>query len=219
KRRRAAKLTSEMLSIRQKAMQAWIEKFWEAEYATGKFGEIRGLAKRSQVYHMQALEAEQLGNKEDYEHLIRKAANQGNPDAMYRTGISVLKSSRSDRKLKQSGEEWIVNAANLGHIAAQEFVKKFRLSGFDPKPAAHDKSKEKVKPLNQESLLREKADKGDALAMCLYGNTLIPSRREFDKRKGLEYLTKASNQAPSECKPRLWEAYDLALNSNSIDMA
>ncbi|MEZ9005798.1 EH signature domain-containing protein [Vibrio splendidus] len=214
-----AKLTSEMLSIRQKSMQAWIEKFWEAEYATGKFGEIRGLAKRSQVYHMQALEAEQLGNKEDYEHLIRKAANQGNPDAMYRTGISVLKSSRSDRKLKQSGEEWIVNAANLGHIAAQEFVKKFRLSGFDPKPATHDQSKEKETSLDQESLLREKADKGDALAMCLYGNTLIPSRREFDKRKGLEYLTKASNQAPSVCKPRLWEAYDLAVNSNSIDMA
>lgn len=55
--------------------------------------------------------------------------------------------------------------------------------------------------------------------MCLYGNTLIPSRRESDKRKGLEYLAKASNQAPPECRPRLWEAYDLALNSNSLDIA
>ncbi|MGF1746212.1 EH signature domain-containing protein [Vibrio minamisatsumaniensis] len=214
-----AKLTSDMLSIRKKAMQAWIEKFWEAEYATGKFGEIRGLAKRSQVYHMQALEAEQLGHKEDYEHLIRKAANQGNPDAMYRTGISVLKTSRSDRKLKQSGEDWIVKAANLGHIAAREFVKKFRLSGFAPKPASHDKSKEKETPLNQPLSLREKADKGDVLAMCLYGNSLILSGREFDKHKGLEYLTKAANQDPTECHPKLWEAYELALNSNSIDMA
>ena len=171
-----AKLTSEMLSIRQKAMQAWIEKFWEAEYATGKFGEIRGLAKRSQVYHMQALEAEQLGNKEDYEHLIRKAANQGNPDAMYRTGISVLKSSRSDRKLKQGGEDWIIKASKLGHLAAKEFVTKFRLEG-KKNTAQYSKSESTN---NGDAFTQTQADMGDVNAMCLYGHKLINSTKLSD---------------------------------------
>ncbi|MFH0287498.1 EH signature domain-containing protein [Vibrio owensii] len=196
-----ATLTDEMLLSRQKALQAWIEKFWEAEYATGKFGEISGLAKRSRVYHMKALEAEQLGNKEDYEYLIRKAANQGNPDAMYRTGISILKINRGDRKLKQSGEDWIVQAAKLGHAEAINFVKKFRLKGSENISSTENNSAEQTNPL------RAKADQGDTKAMYTYGSQLIMSHRHFDKDKGLEYLTNAVKQSPDEANSVLWPIY------------
>ncbi|WP_337983909.1 SEL1-like repeat protein [Vibrio inusitatus] len=120
--------SSEMMSQRKLSLEAWLQKFWEAEIATGKFGKHQDLTSKGSVYLSQAMLAKHLGQVDQFRTLIRQSAEQGNSEAMYRLGQSMLRNHRSDREAKQEAESWIVKAAENGHKEAENFAYKFRLN-------------------------------------------------------------------------------------------
>lgn len=117
-----------MVQKRKASLETWIERFWEAEVKTGKFGELRGLAQKSTLYLSKAIMAKQLGNQADYELFIKKAANQGNPEAMWQLGKNMLLGSNSDARTRKYGEDWISKAAAQGHKEAVETANRFRIA-------------------------------------------------------------------------------------------
>ncbi|CAM3140294.1 EH signature domain-containing protein [Vibrio neptunius] len=117
-----------MLIERREKLESWVESFWASELQTGKFGELVGLEKKSTLYLSKALMAKQLGNQDDYELFIRKAANQGNSEAMWQLGKAMLLSSKSDAKTRSYGEEWVSKAAAKGHKEAMETADRFRIA-------------------------------------------------------------------------------------------
>lgn len=119
--------TEDMMQERMAFLESWVERFWNIEQQTGKFGELRGLEQKSTLYLSKALMAKQLGNQEDYDFFIRKAANQGNPEAMWQLGRSMLLGRNSDVKWRKAGEEWISKAAESGHKEAVETARKYRI--------------------------------------------------------------------------------------------
>ncbi|WP_258070309.1 EH signature domain-containing protein [Vibrio jasicida] len=118
-----------MIKERSDKLESWVERFWESELQTGKFGELGGLEKKSTLYLSKALMAKQLGNQNDYEFFIKKAANQGNAEAMWQLGKIMLLSKRSvsDAKTRVSGEGWVSKAAAKGHREALETAERFRI--------------------------------------------------------------------------------------------
>ncbi|CAM4440207.1 EH signature domain-containing protein [Vibrio agarivorans] len=120
-----------MVQKRKASLETWIERFWEAEVKTGKFGELRGLAQKSTLYLSKAIMAKQLGNQADYELFIKKAANQGNPEAMWQLGKNMLLGTNSDARTRKYGEDWVSKAASCGHQEAMETANRFRISFQD----------------------------------------------------------------------------------------
>ncbi|MGR5318912.1 EH signature domain-containing protein [Vibrio sp. DNB22_19_1] len=116
-----------MVQKRKVSLEAWIERYWEAEVKTGKFGELRGLAQKSTLYLSKAIMAKQLGNQADYELFIKKAANQGNPEAMWQLGKNMLLGTNSDAKTRKYGEDWVSKAASCGHQEAKETANRFKI--------------------------------------------------------------------------------------------
>ena len=117
-----------MVQKRKASLETWIERFWEAEVKTGKFGELRGLAQKSTLYLSKAIMAKQLGNQADYELFIKKAANQGNPEAMWQLGKTLLLGSNNDARTRKYGEDWVSKAAAQGHKEAIETANRFRIA-------------------------------------------------------------------------------------------
>ncbi|PSV28035.1 hypothetical protein C9J40_19725 [Photobacterium sp. GB-72] len=117
-----------MMKERKQALESWVESFWASELKTGKFGELRGLEQKSTLYLSKALMAKQLGNIEDYDFFIKKAANQGNSEAMWQLGRSMLLGNKSDLKTRQYGQDWIGKSASKGHKEAIETANRFRIS-------------------------------------------------------------------------------------------
>ncbi|EOX4938276.1 hypothetical protein ACER1F_001885 [Vibrio alginolyticus] len=178
----------EHLDTRKKHLEVWVENFWKIENATGKFGEAKGLSERSNIHLSRALMAKQLGDNDEYERFIRKAADQGNPEAMYLTGISILRNNRSDRKLKQSAEEWIVRAAKNGHLSAIEFAQKFRLDmGI---ASTHTLDREQIVQKKQVSpskpLVNDVLDKDAAVQTRIQCLQLINRDAESEHQKALD---------------------------------
>lgn len=117
-----------MLNHRRQKLESWVEKFWSSEVDTGKFGELRGLEKKSSLYLSKALMAKQLGNADDYDMFIKKAANQGNSEAMWQLGKTMLLNARSDAKTRLYGQDWVSKAAAKGHREAMETADRFRIA-------------------------------------------------------------------------------------------
>lgn len=87
--------------------------------------------------------AKQLGNQADYELFIKKAANQGNPEAMWQLGKNMLLGSNSDARTRKYGEDWISKAASQGHKEAMETANRFRISYFNKSKAlAEEKTRQ-----------------------------------------------------------------------------
>ncbi|GAL03982.1 hypothetical protein JCM19237_2133 [Photobacterium aphoticum] len=95
-----------------------VEQFWDIEFKTGKYGELGDAQQQSNVYLAKALMAKQLGNHDEYEMFIRKAADQGNPEAMWQLGRTMLLGARSTAQMRKQGEEWVGKAASLAHQEA-----------------------------------------------------------------------------------------------------
>lgn len=130
-----------MVQKRKASLETWIERFWEAEVKTGKFGELRGLAQKSTLYLSKAIMAKQLGNQADYELFIKKAANQGNPEAMWQLGKNMLLGTNSDARTRKYGEDWVSKAASCGHQEAMETANRFRISFLgDTKDSSREKN-------------------------------------------------------------------------------
>ncbi|WP_195714643.1 hypothetical protein [Grimontia hollisae] len=70
----------------------------------------------------------QLGNQDNYNFFIRKAANQGNPEAMWQLGRTMLLGTKSDAKTRSYGQDWISKAASAGHKQAIDTAERFRIS-------------------------------------------------------------------------------------------
>lgn len=117
-----------MIEKRKASLETWVEKFWEAEVKTGKFGELHGLAQKSTLYLSKAIMAKQLGNQTEFDLFIKKAANQGNPEAMWQLGKNMLLGSNSDAKTRKYGEDWVSKAAAKGHKEAVETANRFRIA-------------------------------------------------------------------------------------------
>ncbi|EOD77332.1 hypothetical protein D515_03996 [Grimontia indica] len=115
------------LRERRVKLEDWVERFWRSEVETGKFGDFTGRDKESTLYLSKALMAKQLGSQDDYNFFIRKAANQGNSEAMWQLGRTMLLGRNSDLKWRQAGEEWISKAAAKGHKEAMETADRFRI--------------------------------------------------------------------------------------------
>ncbi|MBE3868625.1 hypothetical protein HJ160_05895 [Vibrio parahaemolyticus] len=113
------------LDERARKLELWLERFWNTEFSTSKYGEQSGLEQKSNVYLSKAHIAKQLGNNEQHELYIKKSANQGNPEAMNQLGQILLKAS--DVGLRRHGERWLAKAAVQGHVNAQTLVKKFNI--------------------------------------------------------------------------------------------
>ncbi|MGR5543971.1 EH signature domain-containing protein [Vibrio sp. PNB22_2_2] len=113
------------LDERARKLELWLERFWNTEFSTSKYGEQSGLEQKSNVYLSKAHIAKQLGNNEQHELYIKKSANQGNPEAMNQLGQILLKNS--DVGLRRHGERWLAKAAVQGHVNAQTLVKKFNI--------------------------------------------------------------------------------------------
>ncbi len=114
-----------MLEKRSQQLEQWVEMFWSQELKTGKYGELKGLEKRSNIYLSKAQMAKQLGDGDSYDLYIKKAANQGSPEAMWQLGRSMLQGK--DVRYRKHGEEWIAKAASKGHNEAVGTAKKFRI--------------------------------------------------------------------------------------------
>lgn len=119
--------TDEMMQLRQEHLESWVEKFWASEVETGKFGELRGLEQKSVLYFSKAQMAKQLGNHDDYELYIKKAANQGNSEAMWQLGQMMIRGDNGNVKTRKDGETWIAKAARKGHIEATSIAQRFRI--------------------------------------------------------------------------------------------
>lgn len=117
-----------MLNHRRQKLESWVEMFWSSEVDTGKFGELGGLEKKSSLYLSKALMAKQLGNADDYDMFIKKAANQGNSEAMWQLGKTMLLNARSDAKTRLYGQDWVSKAAAKGHREAMETADRFRIA-------------------------------------------------------------------------------------------
>ena len=117
----------EMIAERRYRLELWIEKFWASEVETGKFGELRALEEKSTLYLSKALMAKQLGDQDGYSLFIKKAANQGNSEAMWQLGKLMLLDKRSDANVRKYGEGWVSNAASKGHKEAMETANRFRI--------------------------------------------------------------------------------------------
>ncbi|MCG6373397.1 EH signature domain-containing protein [Vibrio fluvialis] len=120
--------TNEMIQQRKEFLEVWVESFWASEVKTGKFGELRGLEQKSTLYLSKALTAKQLGDQETYDLFIKKAANQGNAEAMWQLGRMMLLGNKSDAKTRQHGEKWISQSAAKGHKEAMSTAERFRIS-------------------------------------------------------------------------------------------
>ncbi|WP_210467729.1 EH signature domain-containing protein [Vibrio crassostreae] len=119
------------LDERARKLERWVEHFWETEFKTSKYGEQSGLRQKSNVYLTKAQVAKQLGNDEDHELYIMKAANQGNAEAMWQLGQKLMLGSQSTPKKRQYGEKWIAKAASEGHEVAIETARRFNIVPSD----------------------------------------------------------------------------------------
>ncbi|WP_160167702.1 EH signature domain-containing protein [Vibrio jasicida] len=119
------------LDERARKLERWVEHFWETEFKTSKYGEQSGLRQKSNIYLSKAQVAKQLGNDEDHELYIMKAANQGNAEAMWQLGQKLMLGSESTPKKRQYGEKWIAKAASEGHEVALETAKRFNIVPSD----------------------------------------------------------------------------------------
>jgi TPR repeat protein len=158
-----------MLTKRAEQLEQWVDLFWQQELPSGKYGDLKGLEKRSNVYLSKAQMAKQLGDVDNYDLYIKKAANQGNPEAMWQLGRLMLLGK--DARLRKHGEEWIVKAASKNHKEALETAKKFRLSVTDA------------------SLSDQVMSEFD---LCLKS---LRSVREFDHKKGIELAVELTEEA------------------------
>ncbi|QFQ81348.1 hypothetical protein F9277_25965 [Vibrio harveyi] len=118
---------SKMMTERKALLAPWVEQFWNVEFKTGKYGEFGDTQKQSSVYLAKALMAKQLGNHDEYEMFIRQAADNGNPEAMWQLGRTLLLGSRSTPAMRKQGEEWIGKAASFAHHEATETATRFRI--------------------------------------------------------------------------------------------
>ncbi|ENC6709691.1 hypothetical protein ABKY54_004300 [Vibrio harveyi] len=118
---------SKMMTERKALLAPWVEQFWNVEFKTGKYGEFGDTQKQSGVYLAKALMAKQLGNHDEYEMFIRQAADNGNPEAMWQLGRTLLLGSRSTPAMRKQGEEWIGKAASFAHHEATETATRFRI--------------------------------------------------------------------------------------------
>ena len=118
---------SKMMTERKTLLAPWVEQFWNVEFKTGKYGEFGDTQKQSSVYLAKALMAKQLGNQDEYEMFIRQAADNGNPEAMWQLGRTLLLGSRSTPAMRKQGEEWIGKAASFAHHEATETATRFRI--------------------------------------------------------------------------------------------
>ncbi len=109
---------------RESKLEAWVEYFWQREFSTSKYDNVSDLQKRSNMYLNKAYVAKQLGNSEEHIFYIAKAANQGNPEAMWLQGSKLLSDDGGGVKLRKKGEEWIKKAAAAGHEKAQALVQR-----------------------------------------------------------------------------------------------
>ncbi|MDN3616743.1 EH signature domain-containing protein [Vibrio gallaecicus] len=119
------------LDERARKLERWVEHFWETEFKTSKYGEQSGLRQKSNIYLSKAQVAKQLGNDEDHELYIMKAANQGNAEAMWQLGQKLMLGSESTPKKRQYGEKWIAKAASEGHEVALETARRFNIVPSD----------------------------------------------------------------------------------------
>ncbi|HIF9188630.1 EH signature domain-containing protein [Photobacterium damselae] len=167
-----------MMTERKTLLAPWVEQFWNVEFKTGKYGEFGDVQKQSSVYLAKALMAKQLGNHDEYEMFIRKAADQGNPEAMWQLGRTMLLGARSTPAMRKQGEDWVGKAASLAHHEARETATRFRIpfvANVPPKP--------------EETIsLKEKSE----LESCLASLAAV---REWDQQQGLKLAKKLLSDA------------------------
>lgn len=129
------------LAERAEQLEQWVEIFWRHEFKTSKYGQQSGLQQKSNLYLTKAQMAKQLGNQDDYELFIKKAANQGSSEAMWQLGKNMLLASRNDATQRKYGEDWIAKAASKGHLEAIETATKFRIIFTPHSPLSADTPK------------------------------------------------------------------------------
>lgn len=182
------------LSERALKLEKWVELFWSAEFKTSKYGHQSGLQLKSNLYLSKALIAKQLDNYEEYELFIKKAANQGNPEAMWQLGKSMLLNRKSDAKIRKYGEEWIGKAASFGHVEAVELATRFKLAFIPHKVSSsityNDENDIKTKNIEQEKA----ANEGDLDAMYQLGRRLLSRNCNLlsDRLVGERWIAKAA---------------------------
>ncbi|PSV82262.1 hypothetical protein CTM94_10485 [Photobacterium leiognathi] len=166
-------LDPKMMTERKIALAPWVEQFWNVEFKTGKYGEFSDTQKQSSVYLKKALMAKQLGSHDEYEMFISKAAEHGNPEAMWQLGRTMLLGARSTSAMRKQGEDWVGKAASLAHQEAKETAIRFRIPFV-----------EYVQPKAEEIILHEKKSE---LESCLDS---LAASRYWDQQQGLKLAKK-----------------------------
>lgn len=160
------------LDERSRKLAPWVERFWQDEFKTAKYGNQSDLQKKSNVYLTKAYTARQLGNEDEYQLYLKKSAEQGNSEAMWELGQTMLLTRNSSAEKRRTGEEWIGKAASFGHGQAVELATRFRIE-------FQKKEKKNLKDLQEQVKQRE------VKAVVEYASQLFHSQVYSERNKGL----------------------------------
>lgn len=204
------------LDERSRKLTPWVERFWQDEFKTAKYGNQSDLQKKSNVYLTKAYTARQLGNEEEYQLYLKKSAEQGNSEAMWRLGRSLLLGRGNSPKSRIDGETWIAKAAGKNHYEAVEAAKKYNITALkDDELSCIAKSDSKrIRKIED---LRKEAMSGNYDSMCIYGARLSGRLASSDRKAGLHFLKNALGINKTKTIPFLWEVIEKAKKNKRFD--
>lgn len=163
------------LDERSRKLTPWVERFWQDEFKTAKYGNQSDLQKKSNIYLTKAYTARQLGNEEEYQLYLKKSAEQGNSEAMWELGQTMLLVRNSSAEKRRAGEEWIGKAASLEHEKAVDLATRFRIEF------------QKIEKRDFKDL-QEQVKQRAVGAVVEYASQLFISPEPFERNKGLTLI-------------------------------
>lgn len=120
-----AKPSDTLLEERTSQLDSWYSAFWAREVRLNNLKEIPTTLRWREL---QRAKIERLGNNtQKYALKLRKAAQDGDPEAMYLYGLHLLKLSTNYSKDKREGEVYLTKSAQMDYMPAKEIAAKYKL--------------------------------------------------------------------------------------------
>jgi TPR repeat protein len=204
------------LDERSRKLAPWVERFWQDEFKTAKYGNQSDLQKKSNVYLTKAYTARQLGNEDEYQLYLKKSAEQGNSEAMWQLGRSLLLGRGNSPKSRIDGETWIAKAAGKNHLEAVEAAKKYSITALKDDAENHVQISDS-RGMKKVEELRKEAMSGNYDSMCIYGVRLSGRLAPSDRKAGLHFLKNALSIDQQKTIPFLWEVIEKAKKNKRFD--
>ncbi|WP_163931391.1 EH signature domain-containing protein [Paraferrimonas sp. SM1919] len=128
------KPNEELLIKRKVELESWAEKFWKWELNLNKYkcSKVSGAVRVSNLKHdmHKAMVAKHLGNDNEYQHHLKKAADAKHPEALFQLACEERKSC-NDVFREVQAEKLIFDLAGQGFVKAQKYKKENKLE-FQP---------------------------------------------------------------------------------------